>query len=74
MATARLSDLATSGVDNIRATLHRREQLCIEHVLSLGVQRAVNRHHVADLAAIAIADMANTSAGDGNNMASASEP
>src|SRR5262245_21751481 len=44
-----VADLATRGVHDIAAALHHADQFVVEHVLGLGMQRCVDRYHVADL-------------------------
>ena len=43
-----VADLPPRGVHEIRAALHLRDQLVVEHVLRLRVQRRVDRDDVAD--------------------------
>ena len=44
-----VADLAARGVHDIAAALHHADQLVVEHVLGLGMQRRVDGHHVANL-------------------------
>src|SRR5262249_31414893 len=44
-----VANLGTRSVHDIAAALHHADQLVVEHVLSLGVQRRIDRHHVANL-------------------------
>eukprot|EP00756_Hemistasia_phaeocysticola_P019795 Hpha_TRINITY_DN15681_c1_g5::TRINITY_DN15681_c1_g5_i3::g.101174::m.101174 len=44
-----VADLPARGVHDVRPALHLRQQLLVEHVLRLRVQRAVDRHDVAHL-------------------------
>ena len=43
-----VADLAARRVDEVGAALHRADQRVVEQMLRLGVQRAVDRDHVAD--------------------------
>ena len=42
-----IADLAAGGVDEIRAPLHLADQLGVEEVLRLRMERRVDRYHVA---------------------------
>ena len=44
-----VADLAARGVHEIGAALHHADQLVVEQVLGLGMQRRVDGDHVADL-------------------------
>lgn len=43
-----VANLATRGVDDIRPTFHLGDELVVEQMLGLGMQRAVNSHNVAN--------------------------
>jgi hypothetical protein len=42
-----VADLAAGGVDDVGAAPHGRDQLVVEQALGSGVERRVDRHHVA---------------------------
>src|SRR6266550_182215 len=43
-----VADLAAGGVDDVGAALHLGDQGVVEEVLGLGMERRVDRDHVAD--------------------------
>ena len=44
-----IADFAARGVHDVGAALHLGDELVVEEVLGLWMQRRVDRHHVADL-------------------------
>jgi pyruvate dehydrogenase complex dehydrogenase (E1) component len=51
-----ITDLAARGVHEIRAALHLADQLVVEEVLGLRMQRGVDRHYVALAALSSLAE------------------